>query len=91
MTMSIMHMALLAAAFTGGFSATATADALKDLAPTGKLRAAINLGNSVLAQKDEATGQPKGITPDLARELGRRLGVPVELRSGRTGRPQRLR
>jgi polar amino acid transport system substrate-binding protein len=54
-------------------------DALKDLAPTGKLRAAINLGNSVLAQTDAATGQPKGITPDLARELGRRLGVPVEL------------
>jgi polar amino acid transport system substrate-binding protein len=52
---------------------------LKDLAPTGKLRAAINLGNSVLAQTDAATGQPKGITPDLARELGRRLGVPVEL------------
>ena len=58
---------------------TAKADALNDLAPTGKLRAAINLGNSVLAQKDAATGEPKGITPDLARELGRRLGVPVEL------------
>ncbi|HEY5217053.1 MAG TPA: ABC transporter substrate-binding protein [Pseudolabrys sp.] len=58
---------------------TAKADALADLAPTGKLRAAINLGNSVLAQTDAATGQPKGITPDLARELGRRLGVPVEL------------
>ena len=57
----------------------AKADALKDLAPTGKLRAAINLGNSVLSQKDEASGQPKGITPDLARELGRLLGVPVEL------------
>ena len=57
----------------------ANADALNDLAPTGKLRAAINLGNSVLAQKDEATGQPKGVTPDLARELGKRLGVPVEL------------
>jgi polar amino acid transport system substrate-binding protein len=57
----------------------ANADALNDLAPTGKLRAAINLGNSVLAQTDAATGQPKGITPDLARELGRRLGVPVEL------------
>src|SRR5471032_743659 len=52
---------------------------LKDLAPTGKLRAAINLGNLVLAQTDEGTGQPKGITPDLARELGKRLGVPVEL------------
>jgi polar amino acid transport system substrate-binding protein len=61
-----------------GMTTTAKADALADLAPTGKLRAAINLGNSVLAQKDEA-GQPKGITPDLARELGRRLGVPVEL------------
>ncbi len=79
MTMSIMQTALLAAALAGGISATAMADALADLAPTGKLRAAINLGNSVLAQKDEATGQPKGITPDLARELGRRLGVPVEL------------
>jgi polar amino acid transport system substrate-binding protein len=54
-------------------------DVLKDLAPTGKVRAAINLGNMVLAQKDPATGQPKGITPDLAHELGRRLGVPVEL------------
>lgn len=51
----------------------------KDLAPTGKLRAAINLGNSVLAQADPATGEPKGITPDLARELAKRLGVPVEL------------
>src|ERR1035441_7260633 len=62
-----------------GVTAMAKADALKDVAPTGKLRAAINLGNSVLAQTDAATGQPKGITPDLARELGRRLGVPVEL------------
>ena len=52
---------------------------LKDLAPRGKLYAAINLGNSVLAHTDPATSEPKGITPDLARELGRRLGVPVEL------------
>ena len=62
-----------------GITTMAKADALQDLAPGGKLRAAINLGNSVLVQKDAATGQPKGITPDLARELGRRLGVPVEL------------
>jgi polar amino acid transport system substrate-binding protein len=55
------------------------AAALAQLAPGGKLRAAINFGNSVLAQKDPATGEPRGITPDLARELGRRLGVPVEL------------
>ncbi len=62
-----------------GMTATTKADALKDLAPTGTLRAAINLGNGVLAQTDPATGKPRGITPDLANELGRRLGVPVEL------------
>jgi polar amino acid transport system substrate-binding protein len=50
-----------------------------ELAPTGKLRAAINFGNPVLAQKDPATGEPRGVSVDLARELGRRLGVPVVL------------
>ncbi|MBO0756030.1 MAG: ABC transporter substrate-binding protein [Bradyrhizobiaceae bacterium] len=54
-------------------------DVVKDLAPTGKLRVAINLGNMVLAQKDAATGELKGVTVDLARELGRRLDVPVVL------------
>jgi polar amino acid transport system substrate-binding protein len=51
----------------------------RDLAPTGKVRAAINFGNPVLAQRDPATGEPRGVSVDLARELGRRLGVPVEL------------
>jgi polar amino acid transport system substrate-binding protein len=50
-----------------------------DLAPTGKLRAALNYGNPVLAQKDPASGEPRGVSVELARELGRRLGVPVEL------------
>jgi polar amino acid transport system substrate-binding protein len=52
--------------------------ARSELAPTGKLRAAINLGNTVLAQKDPAGGEPRGVSVDLARELGRRLGVPIE-------------
>ena len=52
--------------------------AVSDLAPTGKLRAAINLGNPMLASRD-AAGQPRGVSVDLARELARRLGVPVEL------------
>lgn len=52
---------------------------LADLAPTGKVRAAINFGNPNLARKDPATGEPVGVSVDLARELGRRLGVPVEL------------
>ncbi len=54
-------------------------DVAQDLAPTGRLRAAINLGNPVLAQKDPARGELRGISVDLARELGRRLAVPVEL------------
>ena len=58
---------------------TVPADLVKDLAPTGKLRAAINLGNMVLAQKDPATGDMRGVTVDHARELARRVGLPLEL------------
>ena len=46
-----------------------------ELAPTGVLRAAINLGNPVLAQGDPE--HPAGVTVDLARELADRLGVRV--------------
>ncbi|MGH9679954.1 MAG: ABC transporter substrate-binding protein [Candidatus Acidiferrales bacterium] len=53
-------------------------EALQELAPTGKLRAAINLGNPVLVQWDSGRCEAVGVTVDLARELGRRLGVPVE-------------
>jgi len=53
--------------------------AIADLAPTGKIRAAINFGNPILAVKDPATGEARGVSVDLARELGRRLAVPVEL------------
>lgn len=45
------------------------------LAPTGKLRVAINYGNAVLAARNEATGELTGTSVDLARELARRLGV----------------
>lgn len=50
----------------------------RELAPTGRLRVAINYGNAVLAQRDERTGEPRGITADLSFELARRLAVPVE-------------
>jgi len=46
-----------------------------DLAPTGVLRASINLGNPVLAQG--ISDEPTGVTVDLAREIAARLGVPV--------------
>ena len=57
---------------------TVTPQAVEDLAPTGKLRAVINLGNPILAKKD-ATGVPVGVSVDLARELAQRLGVPADL------------
>ena len=47
------------------------------LAPTGTLRAAINFGNTVLAQPDPTTGAPRGVSAELAVGLARRLGVPV--------------
>ena len=48
-----------------------------DLAPDGALRAAINLGNPVLVQGTAAA--PTGVAVDIAREIGARLGLPVEL------------
>ncbi len=54
------------------------ATARSDLAPTGKLRAAINFGNPILAARDPTTGEPQGVSVDLSLELARRLGVPVE-------------
>ena len=56
---------------------TGTTDLVADLAPTGVLRASINLGNPVLAQGTPA--DPRGVTVDLAREIGARLDLPVEL------------
>lgn len=59
--------------------AKVTPEVVSELAPTGTLRAAINLGNSVMAQKDEPGGKLGGVTVELANELGKRLGVPVSL------------
>jgi polar amino acid transport system substrate-binding protein len=52
--------------------------AVSELAPSGKLRAAINYGNPILAARDPSTGELRGVSVDLATELARRLGVPVE-------------
>lgn len=48
-----------------------------ELAPAGVLRAGINFGNPVIAQRDARSGEPRGVGPALARELARRLGVPL--------------
>jgi len=55
---------------------SAPPDVAGALAPTGTLRAALNLGNPVLVQRGP-DGLPRGTAVDLARELAGRLGVPV--------------
>ncbi len=54
-----------------------TAAIADDLAPTGVLRASINLGNPVLAQG--TSGDPRGVTVDIAREVAARLDLELEL------------
>jgi len=49
-----------------------------DVAPMGKLRVGINFGNALLTSRD-ASGTPGGIAVDLAKELARRVGVPMEI------------
>jgi polar amino acid transport system substrate-binding protein len=53
------------------------AELRSEFAPAGVLRAGINLGNPVIAQRDPAGGEPRGVGAALARELARRLGVSV--------------
>jgi polar amino acid transport system substrate-binding protein len=57
---------------------TPTASILAAFTPTGKLRAAINLGNPILAAACE-DGGARGVSVDLAREFARVLGVDLEL------------
>src|SRR6266699_5891825 len=60
----------------GSIVSQVPSDVVKQLAPSGKLRAAINLGNPVLAQG--TADAPRGVTVDLARELARRTGLALE-------------
>jgi polar amino acid transport system substrate-binding protein len=52
---------------------------LSYLAPSGKLRVGINYGNPVLATRDPTSGELRGVAVDLARELARRIDLPLEL------------
>ena len=49
-----------------------------DVAPTGRLRAGMNLTNELFTNKDAATGELRGVSVDIMGELARRLGVEVE-------------
>jgi polar amino acid transport system substrate-binding protein len=71
--------AVLAACVTPPMDAQPAPAAIAELAPSGTLRAAINFGNPILASRDPVTGEPRGVSVDLSRELSRRLGTRLEL------------
>jgi polar amino acid transport system substrate-binding protein len=53
-------------------------DIIAELAPTGVLRAGINLSNFLLVTGKSQAGEPEGVAPDMARAAAERLGVPVQ-------------
>ncbi len=77
----LRYLILAIAAMTTIGSAVAqtapTAEVLRDLAPSGRLRAAINFGNGVLVQR-AVDGTAVGVSPDLAVALAKHLGVPID-------------
>jgi len=56
-----------------------TPDVKAQLAPTGTLRAGINMGNFLLVTGKTASGDPQGVAPDMAAAIAERLGVPLKL------------
>ena len=73
--LGVLGLALCASAWAQPATDTARAE----LAPTGTLRAVINLGNPILASKDPFTGEPVGVSVDLARALATQLKLPLKL------------
>ncbi len=63
-------------------------EVVSQLAPTGVLRAGINMGNFLLVTGRSPEGNPEGVSPSMARTIAERLGVP--LRSVPYARPSEL-
>jgi polar amino acid transport system substrate-binding protein len=64
---------------TSGAMATEITQAVRsEIAPSGKLRVGLNHGNFLLVTPGSSANDPRGVAPDVARELGRRVGVPIE-------------
>ena len=72
--------AILGLLLTGcaGISTAPTTEGRQALAPTGKLRVGLQLGNPLNVMRDSASGEMKGVGFDLGKELARRIGVPFE-------------
>src|SRR5215210_2318056 len=70
-------LGLLLLGFAGS-SAAQTPEARQALAPTGKLRVALQLANPLNVIQDSASGEMTGVGFDLGQELAQRIGVPFE-------------
>jgi polar amino acid transport system substrate-binding protein len=57
---------------------TPSSQVIAELAPTGVLRAAINMGNFLLVTGRTPSDDPTGVSPDMAAAIAARLGVPVK-------------
>jgi polar amino acid transport system substrate-binding protein len=57
---------------------TPSQQVVAELAPTGVLRAAINMGNFLLVTGKTPSGDPSGVSADIAAAIAARLGVPVK-------------
>jgi polar amino acid transport system substrate-binding protein len=78
--LALVGLAALAGCGTSGPKADAAL--LRELAPSGKLRAAVAVGavsSPTWSVRDPATGQPRGVAVDIARALAAQLGVPLQL------------
>ncbi|WP_083440881.1 ABC transporter substrate-binding protein [Aquincola tertiaricarbonis] len=75
----VCHAAALAVAGCSAPSWSGNASAPAELAPNGRLRAAINVGNPILASRRSTEDPPTGVSVDLAREVARQLGVELDL------------
>ena len=60
-------------------NSSASPEVVRDLAASGTLRAAINMSNFLLVTGRTRSGEPEGVSPDMARELARQLCVRLEL------------
>jgi polar amino acid transport system substrate-binding protein len=79
--MRVYCVVILLLGFVVSCASPAPREVQSQLAPTGTLRVGLNLTNTLLTAKDPAGGEPRGVAVDIARELGRRVGVPVKLLS----------
>lgn len=77
----LLFVAALMSSIVGAACGVSAQDAKKAptdaFAPTGVLRAIINIGNPVLAKRASDAEPPAGVSVDIATELARRIGVPI--------------